>query len=60
MFYIQLLLQIGETNAVRAKIEIGNELKMTTISNVLGIIRGSVEPDRYVIGTQMNFIYTVY
>ena len=57
---MQLLLQIGETNAVRAKIEIGNELKMTTISNVLGIIRGSVEPDRYVIGIQMSFIYTLY
>ena len=57
---MQLLLQIGETNAVRAKIEIGNELKMTTISNVLGIIRGSVEPDRYVIGIQMHFIHTVY
>lgn len=57
---MQLLLQIGETNAVRAKIEIGNELKMTTISNVLGIIRGSVEPDRYVIGIPMNFTYTAY
>ena len=56
---MKLLFQIGETSAVKAKIKIGNELKMTTISNVLGIIRGSVEPDRYVIGIRMTFKYTI-
>ncbi len=40
----------------RVRIVVNNELRNVKISNIVGTIRGSVEPDRYVIVGNHRFV----
>ncbi|GAB6029099.1 hypothetical protein CHUAL_004882 [Chamberlinius hualienensis] len=39
----------NNTVAIKVRVSVHNQLKLTNITNVIGIIKGSIEPDRYVL-----------